>query len=45
MDIPFYQGQAQFLDQQLSMGNFFVDLAGNTVMDLNAASAGHPLGY
>ena len=29
----------------MSKGNYFVDTDGNTVLDLNAAAAGAPLGY
>jgi 4-aminobutyrate aminotransferase-like enzyme len=45
MDVDFYHNQGKFVDWDWTMGNYVADKEGNVIMDLNASSSGHVLGY
>lgn len=41
----YFKAMQQFVDFKNSRGDYFADIDGNTILDLNASQAGFVLGY
>jgi len=41
----YFKAMQQFVDFKSSRGDYFADIDGNTILDLNASAAGFALGY